>query len=92
MGGFLQKRTASEHAKPSITTYLTLRILPVEVEYFLKLILYLSNDFRLINGEVVPVTEGIYGRDSDEEVHEDIAYGSFVDPNRSKTMSLKVIQ
>jgi len=38
---------------------------------------------RLINGEVVPVTEGIYGRDSDEEVHEDIAYGSFGDPNRS---------
>ena len=64
----------------------------VEVEYFLKLFLYLSNNFRLINGEVVPVTEGIYGRDSDEEVHEDIAYGSFVDPNRSKTMSLKVIQ
>ena len=48
--------------------------------------------FRLINGEVVPATEGIYGRDSDEEVHEDIAYGSFGDPNRSKTFLLKLIQ
>ena len=49
---------------------------------------YLSNNLRLINGEVVPVTEGIYGRDSDEEVHEDIAYGSFGDPNRSKFIFL----
>jgi len=38
---------------------------------------------RLINGEVVPSTDGIYGRDSEEEVHEDTAYGSYNDPNRS---------
>lgn len=38
---------------------------------------------RLINGEVVPATDGIYGRDSDEEVNEDTAYGSLGDPNRS---------
>jgi len=37
---------------------------------------------RLINGEVVPATDGIYGRDSEEEINEDTAVGSF-DPNRS---------
>jgi len=38
---------------------------------------------RLINGEVVPNTDGIYGRDSDEEANDDTAYGSLGDQNRS---------
>ena len=39
---------------------------------------------RLINGEVLPAAEGIYGRESDEEPQEETAYGSLGDPNRSK--------
>ena len=38
---------------------------------------------RLINGEAIPSGEGIYGRE-EEEINDEIPYGSFGDPNRSK--------